>query len=89
MARRSSDVDDHVGKRLRARRTELGISQEKLADAVGISFQQIQKYENASNRVAAGRLWDLAGCLDVDVGYFFEGIRASRGRKPLKAKTVR
>ncbi len=89
VAKRASAVDDHVGRRLRARRTELGITQEKLADALGISFQQVQKYENGSNRVAAGRLWDMAGCLDVDVGYFFEGIRASRARKPLKAKTAR
>ena len=69
MAGRSSDVDDHVGRRLRARRTELMISQVKLATALGISFQQIQKYENGSNRVSAGRLWDIAGYLDVDVGY--------------------
>ena len=90
MARRSSDVDDHVGRRLRARRTELGISQEKLADALGISFQQVQKYEIGSNRVSASRLWGVAKALEVDVGYFFEGIkkRAGRARKPTAGRPV-
>ena len=89
MAKTSMKVDTHVGSRVRERRVALGMSQEKLADALGISFQQIQKYEVGTNRVAAGRLWDIAKALEVDVGYFFEGIerRASRPRKakPRKA----
>ena len=90
MARRASDVDDHVGRRLRARRTELGISQEKLADALGISYQQISKCESGVNRVSASRLWDIAQALEVDVGYFFEGIkkRAGRARKPSAGRPV-
>ncbi len=87
---RSSDVDTHVGKRVRERRKVLGMSQTKLADALGVSFQQVQKYEIGVNRVAAGRLWDIARILEVDVGYFFEGIqkRAKRKAKPRKRPTA-
>ncbi len=77
MARQSRNVDAHVGNRLRERRKELGMSQSDLGDALGISFQHIQKYEIGINRVAASRLWDLANVLEVDVGYFFEGIKRS------------
>jgi DNA-binding XRE family transcriptional regulator len=66
-------MDAHVGARLRLRRTTLGMSQERLADAVGLTFQQIQKYERGVNRVGASRLWDLARVLDVPIGYFYEG----------------
>ncbi len=89
---RSSKVDDHVGRRVRERRKALGMSQEKLANALGISFQQVQKYEVGHNRVAASRLWDMANILEVKVGYFFEGIpkRTSRARKakPRKRPTA-
>ena len=92
VARRASGVDDHVGQRLRERRREIGMSQDKLGSALGISFQQIQKYEVGTNRVAAGRLWDIAKVLEVDVGHFFEGIpkRTSRARKakPRKSRTA-
>ena len=60
MVGRSSNVDNHEGRRLRARPAELGIPQAKLAEARGVSLQQIQKYENGSNRVSASRLWDLS-----------------------------
>ena len=63
MARRASDVDDHVGRHIRERRTALGMSQEKLAAAVGISFQQIGKYEVGADRVMASRLWDIANVM--------------------------
>ena len=87
---RSSDVDTHVGKRVRERRKVLGMSQTKLADALGISFQQVQKYEIGVNRVAASRLWDMAKALEVDVEYFFEGIqkRAKRKAQPRKSPTA-
>ncbi len=80
---RSSKVDHHVGRRIRERRNASGMSQEKLADALGITHQQIYKYEVGTDRVAASRLWDIAKAFEVDVGYFFEGIerRASRPRK--------
>lgn len=67
-------VDIHVGVRLRQRRTLLGMSQEKLAAAFGVSFQQIQKYERGTNRVSASRLHQLTRILNVPVGYFFEGM---------------
>ena len=65
-------VDVHVGSRLRQRRTLLGLSQEKLGEAVGLTFQQIQKYERGANRIGASRLFQLANVLDVSVAYFFD-----------------
>ena len=67
-------VDVHVGKRIRQRRWLIGMTQQALADLVGIKFQQIQKYETGSNRVSASRLWDIAHALDVPVSFFFEGL---------------
>jgi len=79
-------VDIHVGSRLRQRRTLLGISQEKLGDAVGLTFQQIQKYERGANRVGASRLYEFSLFLDVPISYFFEEMpdktAKSRGRRP-------
>lgn len=65
-------VDVHVGARLRLRRTLLGLSQEKLGEAIGLTFQQVQKYERGANRIGCSRLFDLSRVLDVPVGYFFE-----------------
>lgn len=67
-------VDVHVGQRLRQRRTLLGMSQEKLAKAFGVSFQQVQKYERGANRISASRLHLLTKILDVPITYFFEGL---------------
>lgn len=67
-------VDRHVGLRIRMRRKELGISQERLAEAIGLTFQQIQKYERAANRVSASKLWELAQALRTNVAYFYEGL---------------
>ena len=67
-------VDRHVGLRLRMRRKELGISQEKLAEAIGLTFQQVQKYERAANRVSASKLWEMARALSTSIGYFYEGL---------------
>lgn len=76
-------IDIYVGRRLRARRRLLGLTQEKLAQAVNIRFQQIQKYESGANRVSASRLWALAKALDVSVGYFFEGVNGhAAGHEP-------
>ncbi|MHA3977611.1 helix-turn-helix domain-containing protein [Halovulum sp. GXIMD14794] len=69
-------VDAHVGQRIRHRRWMLGITQQQLGDAVGIKFQQIQKYETGMNRVSASRLWDIARALDVSISFFFEGLSA-------------
>lgn len=69
-------IDMHVGKRLRRRRRLLGLTQQQLAESIGIRFQQIQKYECAGNRVTASRLYELAVALNVPVNYFFEGLQA-------------
>ena len=67
-------VDAHVGQRIRHRRWLVGMTQQQLAEKVGIKFQQIQKYETGANRVSASRLWDIANTLDVPVAYFYEGL---------------
>lgn len=67
-------VDIHVGARVRLRRTLLGLSQEKLGDAVGLTFQQIQKYERGVNRIGSSRLFQFSRILDVPVSYFFEDL---------------
>lgn len=67
-------VDVHVGKRIRHRRWLIGMTQQQLAEKVGIKFQQIQKYETGANRVSASRLWDISDALGVDVSFFFEGL---------------
>lgn len=67
-------VDVHVGKRIRHRRWMIGMTQQQLADRVGIKFQQIQKYETGMNRVSASRLWDIADTMEVPISFFFEGL---------------
>ncbi|MFI4933897.1 MAG: helix-turn-helix domain-containing protein [Caulobacterales bacterium] len=71
------EIDLHLGKRVRRRRRLLGLTQQQLASACGVRFQQIQKYECGANRISAARLWRLAQALDVPVGYFFDGLGAS------------
>lgn len=72
-------VDVHVGKRIRHRRWMTGVTQQQLAEKVGIKFQQIQKYETGMNRVSASRLWDIAAALEVSIGFFFEGLEGGVG----------
>jgi transcriptional regulator with XRE-family HTH domain len=67
-------VDRHVGLRVRMRRKELGVSQERLAEALGITFQQVQKYERGANRVSASKLWEIAAALKTPVAYFYDGL---------------
>ena len=67
-------IDLHVGNRVRQRRRLLGMTQQALAEAVNIRFQQIQKYESGANRISASRLWELATALRVPVPYFYEGL---------------
>jgi len=69
-------IDVHVGQRIRLRRTMLGQSQEQLARALGVSFQQVQKYERGTNRISASRLFDVSRVLAVPVGFFFEDLGA-------------
>jgi transcriptional regulator with XRE-family HTH domain len=81
-------VDVHVGKRVRHRRWLVGMTQQQLAEKVGIKFQQIQKYETGANRVSASRLWDIADALDVPVAFFFEGIEEAQNEQKPMAEAV-
>jgi transcriptional regulator with XRE-family HTH domain len=75
----ASAIDKHVGTRVRMRRMLIGMSQEKLGEALGITFQQIQKYEKGSNRIGASRLHHIASVLGVDVEFFFQGVPTTPG----------
>jgi transcriptional regulator with XRE-family HTH domain len=76
---RPSPIDVHVGSRVRLRRTLLGMSQEKLGEALGLTFQQVQKYERGVNRIGASRLFDLSRVLDVPIGFFFDDMPPEMG----------
>ena len=67
-------IDKHVGQQLRSRRKLLGLSQEKLAEVVGVTFQQVQKYERGTNRISASRLFSFSKALDVSIDYFYDGL---------------
>lgn len=73
-ARTANPVDAHVGRQVRTRRRVLGISQEKLANQLGLTFQQVQKYERGSNRISASKLYEIARALGSPVAYFFDGL---------------
>lgn len=73
-------VDIYVGKRMRQRREMQGLPQKELARKLGISFQQVQKYESGANRISASKLWQLCDVLDVEPGYFFDGLESNRRR---------
>lgn len=75
--RSPNPVDLHVGARVRMRRKLLGVSQEKLADALGLTFQQVQKYERGTNRISASKLFEIGRFLQAPVSYFFEGVGPS------------
>jgi len=74
-------VDVHVGKRIRHRRWLVGMTQQQLAQHVGIKFQQIQKYETGANRVSASRLWDISETLEVRISFFFEGLEREQAQQ--------
>ena len=78
MVTKPNPIDVHVGKRLRLRRTLLGMSQERLGDLLGLTFQQIQKYERGVNRIGSSRLYELGQILDVPVSFFFDDMVGSR-----------
>ncbi len=81
-----SPVDAHVGARLRVRRTLLGMNQTKLGDAIGLTFQQVQKYERGANRISASRLFDLSRILDVPVQFFFDDMPTAATASSLATK---
>src|SRR3954453_15344081 len=76
---RPQDTDRHVGARLRERRLSLGLTQQQLAELIGVTYQQAHKYEKGINRIAAGRLYTIAKALGVEVGFFYDGIGAEPG----------
>ncbi|HSV02545.1 MAG TPA: helix-turn-helix transcriptional regulator [Phenylobacterium sp.] len=80
----ADDIDMHLGRRLRRRRRLLGLTQQELARACGVRFQQIQKYECAANRMSAARLWQLSEALEVPVAYFFEGLSEIRAQSRMR-----
>ncbi len=73
-------VDQYVGRRVAERRISLGYNQSDLGRALGLTFQQIQKYEKGANRISSSKLWDAAKFLDVEISYFFEGLAESRAK---------
>jgi transcriptional regulator with XRE-family HTH domain len=75
-------IDKHVGARVRMRRMMLSMSQEKLGDALGLTFQQVQKYEKGTNRIGASRLQQISDILKVPVSFFFEGAPSAPGQQP-------
>ena len=76
---RPQDVDRHVGARMRERRIMLGLTQQQMAELIGVTYQQAHKYEKGINRIAGGRLFQIAQALGVDVSYFYEGVGAQGG----------
>lgn len=83
-------VDIHVGGRVREARSLKGMSQEQLGHTLGISFQQVQKYEKGTNRIGSSRLWDICRALDIPVDFFFEGLEDSNNaNKPIPRKTLK
>jgi transcriptional regulator with XRE-family HTH domain len=85
----SDDIDLHLGKRMRRRRRLLGLTQQRLAEACGVRFQQIQKYECGANRISAARLWRVARALEVPVDYFFEGLGETNPKADASGETAR
>ena len=73
-ANRASSIDRHVGSRIRERRIMLGLSQQQMADMIGVTYQQAHKYERGINRISAGRLYEITRVLNVPITYFFEGL---------------
>ena len=80
-------VDVHVGARIRLRRRLLGLSQEKLAEALGLTFQQVQKYERGSNRVSASKLYEISRTLQAPISFFYEGLPDAESGAPITAGT--
>jgi len=78
-------VDIHVGRQMRARRELRGLPQKELARQLGISFQQVQKYESGANRISASKMWQLCDVLEVEPGYFFEGLETRRRGRSMES----
>ena len=79
--RSAGQIDKRLGERIRARRLSIGVSQEMLAERMGVTFQQVQKYEKGINRIAASRLFALAAALEMSVSELLDGIASTRGKR--------
>jgi len=79
---RAQDIDRHVGARMRERRVMLGLTQQQMAELIGVTYQQAHKYEKGINRIAAGRLYNIAKALGVEVSYFFDGMSDENSFRP-------
>src|SRR5712672_2776380 len=77
---RTLEIEQHVGARIRQRRIMMGLTQQQLADLIGVTYQQAHKYERGINRVSAGRLYEIGQVLSVPVGYFFDGLQEQNAR---------
>lgn len=86
--RAANAIDKRVGQKVRSRRLEIGMSQERLAELLGVTFQQVQKYEKGVNRIAVSRLYDIANALELPVARFFEGLSARPGVAETRADYV-
>lgn len=84
--RAATAVDRKIGERIRSRRLEIGMSQERLAHLIGVTFQQVQKYEKGVNRISASRLFEVSLALDLPVSHFFENLIAARARVAVAGK---
>ena len=82
VSKRVQDIDRYIGLRIRERRILLGLTQQQLAELIGVTYQQEHKYEKGINRITAGRLADIAQVLSVDIGYFFDGMNKEHSFKP-------
>lgn len=89
MTRGPDPIDVHVGSRVRQRRKMLGLSQTQLANELGLTFQQVQKYERGTNRIGSSKLWRISKTLDVPVNYFFEGLPDNKFANMSKDQKVR
>ena len=85
-AAKGTDADRYVGSRIRERRVMLGLSQQQMANLIGVTYQQAHKYERGINRISAGRLFEIARVLRVSVGYFFEGLEEQGGEGDLTVR---
>ena len=78
---RAQDIDRYIGDRMRERRIMMGLTQQQMAELIGVTYQQAHKYEKGINRIASGRLFTIAQALGVDVGYFFDAMESERSQR--------
>ncbi|MCB1885657.1 MAG: helix-turn-helix transcriptional regulator [Geminicoccaceae bacterium] len=85
---RAQDIDRHVGARMRERRIMLGLTQQQMAELIGVTYQQAHKYETGINRISAGRLYQISQALGVDISYFFEDVDPEKQAKPKQGEMM-